>query len=55
MYCVVHIIQNSYLNNAAHVFDFQRAVQEDAHVGCLGIFLFIFLNKEPALLAEKKI
>jgi|LakMenE01Jun11ns_1017448.scaffolds.fasta_scaffold9048138_1 hypothetical protein len=42
---VVHIIQNSYLNNAAHIFDFQRAVQEDAHVRCLGIFLFIFLNK----------
>jgi hypothetical protein len=28
-------------------------VQEDAHVGCLGIFLFVFLNKEPAVLAEK--
>jgi hypothetical protein len=30
-------------------------VQEDAHVGCLGVFLFVFLNKEPAVLAEKKL
>jgi hypothetical protein len=45
----MNILQNSYLNNAAHIFDFQCAVQEDAHVGCLGIFLFVFLNKTNSI------
>jgi hypothetical protein len=40
----------SHLYNAAHIFHFQSAVQEHAHVGRFRLLLFIFLPDKKKLI-----